>query len=352
MSGVSAIARHRRAGQPSWWARIAGWKKAAILLLATVLPLCAGTLTAGFALMHRYESQMKREDILGPAAKPGDSAQPDSGPLNFLLLGSDSRDGESDQGEYPGQRSDAIMIFHVSRDREKATVVSIPRDSYVPVPPHGDAWPGGMNKLNAAFAYGGAPLAAKTITELTGVALDGAAVANFAAVRQMVDAVGGVQLCIPYDVVSTDTERVWTRGCHHFDGAAADDFIRQRHNLPGGDFARMHDQQLVVGAIAEKVSAKNVIRNPLHLDRLLVAASRALVVDQDLDLRQLALAVRKINPSDLRFVTVPASNDNLQTAAGSSVELDPEKSNSLFAALRDDTVTQWLAANPQQLSGG
>jgi LCP family protein required for cell wall assembly len=327
-----------------------GWQKALLVLLALGLVggLCAGV--GAFALLNRYESKAQHEDLLGPAAQPRVEEHWKKGPLDLLLLGSDSREGEPDEGRFPGQRSDTIMIVHISKNLDRATIVSIPRDSYVYVPPAG-GWHGGMNKLNAAFAFGGAPHAAQTITRLTGVKFDGALIANFSGIKKMVEAVDGVRVCIPYTVRSIHSDRVWEKGCHLLDGAAAEDFMRQRKAVPGGDFGRIHDQQLVVKAIAEKVSGEGMLQNPLRLDELLVTAAEALTIDKSLDLRELALTARKIKPANIKFATVPYTSASLRTHAGSAVKLNDAKAKELFAAIRDDTIQQWLAANPQKVPG-
>jgi len=337
---------HRARGFRSW----PRWRKVLliVLLVGLVAGLCAGA--GAFALINRYESKAQHEDLLGPAAQPRDEQRWKKGPLNLLLLGSDSREGEPDEGRFGGQRSDTIMIVHLSKNLDRATIVSIPRDSYVYVPAAG-GWNGGMNKLNAAFAFGGAPHAAQTITRLTGVKFDGALIANFASINKMVDAVDGVRVCIPYTVRSTFSDRVWEKGCHDLDGEEAEEFMRQRKAVPGGDFGRIHDQQLVVKAVAEKVSAERMLTNPLRLDELLVTAAEALTIDKSLDLKELALTVRRIKPSNMSFATVPYTSASLKTHAGSAVKLDDAKAKEMFAAIRDDTIQQWLAANPQKVPG-
>jgi LCP family protein required for cell wall assembly len=327
-----------------------GWQKAllVLLVLGLVAGLCAGV--GAFALINRYESKAQHEDLLGSAAQPRDEERWKKGPLNLLLLGSDSREGEPDEGRFAGQRSDTIMIVHISKNLDRATVISIPRDSYVYVPP-AEGWNGGMNKLNAAFAFGGAPHAAQTITKLTGVKFDGALIANFASIKKMVDAVEGVRVCIPYTVRSTFSDRVWEKGCHELDGQEAEEFMRQRKAVPGGDFGRIHDQQLVVKAIAEKVSAEGMLTNPFRLDELLTTAAEALTIDKSLNLRELALTARRIKPANIKFATVPYTSAGLKTHAGSAVKLDDAKAKEMFAAIRDDAIQAWLAANPQKVPG-
>jgi LCP family protein required for cell wall assembly len=328
----------------------------AILVLATVVVVGG----AAYALVHRYETRVQRSDLLGTAAG-GDKAQQEqeqkqraenwaAGPLNLLLLGSDSRATE-EGGESPiGERSDTIMIVHIARTRDRASIISIPRDSYVTVPA-GGRWGGGKNKINAAFAFGGAPLAAKTVQQLTGVPLDGAMIADFGSVHELVDAVDGVRVCITYRIKSAISAKVWPAGCHDMDGTEADEFMRQRYDVPGGDFGRMHNQQLVIKAMVEKVTAGGLLTNPLKFDDLLITAADALTVDEELDLRDLALAVRDIRPSNITYGTVPHTNAGLQTSAGSAVQLDPAKATAMFSAIKDDTIDRWLTEHKQPAPG-
>lgn len=325
------------------------WKKVLIVAGSALLAVALIAVGTAWALVGRYEGQVKHEDLLGDAAVPRNEQQQHfaSGPINLLLLGSDSRAGTVDQNKVSGQRSDTIMLVHIAANRKQAAVISIPRDSFVDIPP-GGSWSGGKNKINAAFAFGGAPLAAKTITQLTGVPLDGAMIADFAGIEKMVDAVGGVRVCINYDVQSTFSSRFWAKGCHQMNGAEAEEFVRQRKMVPGGDFGRMKDQQLVVQAIFTKVSSEGVLTNPLRLDRLLMTAAQTLTIDKSLNLRQLASVVMDIKPSAVRYATLPYTNPGLQTFAGSSVELDATKCASMFAAIRNDTIDQWIADNPSK----
>jgi LCP family protein required for cell wall assembly len=313
-----------------------------------------------YALMNRYEDRVQRSDLLG-AAVAGDPAQQkqeerrradnwDDGPLNLLLLGSDSRATEPGGVSPIGERSDTIMILHIARTRDRASIISIPRDSYVTVPA-GGRWAGGKNKINAAFAFGGAPLAARTVQQLTGVPLDGAMIADFASVRELVDTVDGVRVCVTSRIDSTMSDKVWTEGCHDMDGTEADEFMRQRHDVPGGDFGRMRNQQLVVKAMVAKVTERGLLTNPLKFDDLLLTAADALTVDEDLDLRELALKVRDIRPANITFGTAPYTTASLKTPAGSAVQLDPEKAPAMFAAIRNDTIDQWLTAGEQPAAG-
>jgi LCP family protein required for cell wall assembly len=320
---------------------------------AALLLVSLGTAGVGWGLSARYESKLKRIEILGGVPSTRKDGSSVKGPLNFLLLGSDSRLADpSVRSDVGGQRSDTIILIHVSSDLRTAYFVSIPRDSYVDIPPSGDAWRGGKNKINAAFAFGGPKLTAETVYALTRVPLDGATVVDFDSVRTMVNVVGGVTVCVPYNVSSLHTKRVWKKGCHHMSGDAAQDFMRQRKSVPGSDFGRIHNQQLVLRALATKATSAGMLTDPVKFDRLITTATKAITVDEEMDVRELAFALKNLRPDDLQFITLPFRSDNISTPAGSAVALDEVKCEALFDAIRNDTVDTWLAANPQRVPTG
>jgi LCP family protein required for cell wall assembly len=340
----------------SWFGRLAGWKKALLILGVLLLLLAGGVAGGGWFLYARYEDKVSRDALLpDDATAPAEQSRREqnwkSGPLNLLLLGSDSRATEPGGTSPIGERSDTIMLVHIAAGRNKATIVSIPRDSYVDVPA-GGSWKGGKNKINAAFAFGGAKLTAATVRQLTGVPLDGAMIADFASIHQLVDAVDGVNVCVPYDVKSRFTGKLWKQGCHDLSGDDAEDFMRQRYDVPGGDIGRINNQQLVVKGVIAKVSAGDLLSNPMKYDNLMVTVAESLTVDKSLDLQTLALAVRDIRPGALSYATVPFTSTSLKTSAGSAVRLDPERSAEMFAAIRNDTIDTWLNANPTPAPGG
>ena len=330
------------------------WYFKTLLILGCLLVVMStGTLALVYGLSSRYEGKVTRDNhILDGVPQPRNAG--DNGPLNYLVLGTDSRDPADSQGlDSTGTRSDTILLVHIARGRNSAFVVSIPRDSYVDIPA-GGSWKGGKNKINAALSFGGANLAAKTVYELTRVPLNGAMIVNFAGVENMVDAVGGVHVCPPYDVPNYFTSDFpqynagWKKGkCYDMKGEEAEVFLRQRHDVPGGDFGRMRSQQLVMQALAQKATSAGIIANPLKLDRLLVTAAENLTVDKNLDLRSLAFQLKGISPGNIQYATAPhASIEN--TSAGSSVILDMTGCAELFKAVLDDDTGPWLAAHPQK----
>ncbi len=229
------------------------WQKLLVGFGAFLMVISAGGLIGFKLITDHYQDLVNKEDILGgvPMAQEPEDGGPAA--MNFLILGTDTRSAEetTDLSE-EGNRSDVIMIVHVSKDRKSAFIFSIPRDSYVNIPAAG-SWKGGENKINAAMAFGGANLSAKTVYNLTKIPLNGAAIVNFQGIRNMVDAVGGVDVCIPYTVKSFFSEKVWNKGCHHLNAADAEEFSRQRMYTPGGDLGRIKNQQHVIKGIIAKV---------------------------------------------------------------------------------------------------
>jgi LCP family protein required for cell wall assembly len=255
---------------------------------------------------------------------------------DILVLGSDSREGEDDAYG----RSDTLMIVHVDPAEDFISVLSLPRDLRVSVPDHG------KQKINAAFAFGGANLTAKTVYELSNVPLNGAVIVNFAGVHAMVSAVGGVHVCIPYTVKSSFTTKVWEKGCHDLGPEEAEEFMRQRKGTPGGDLGRIKNQQHVLKALAGKATEAGMLTNPVKLDRLLTTTADSLTIDKNMNIRELAFALKGIDPKNIKFATVPVLG-TMTTDAGSSVELDEAGAQELFAAIREDRTDAWLAAHPQ-----
>jgi LCP family protein required for cell wall assembly len=308
-----------------------------------------GTLGLVYGLSNRYNDMASHENILDESIMGNRYA---NGPLNFLVLGTDSRAGEAgNQADASGAQSDTILLVHVAEGLSKAFIVSIPRDSWVNVAPT-TGWGGGMNKINSAFAYGGAAHAARAVYDLTKIPLDGAIIVNFGGIQHMVDAVGGVHVCPPYDVPNHHTRDFpqydgWWKGeCYDMSGEEAQVFVRQRYDVPGGDFGRMKSQQLVMRALAEKATSTGVITNPGRLDALLSTIAQSLTLDQSMNLRDLAFSLKGVSPSQLTFATLP-HDGTAQIDGQSVVQLDMVKCQELFQAILNDRTDEWLAAHPQ-----
>jgi LCP family protein required for cell wall assembly len=231
------------------------------------------------------------------------------------------------------------MLVHLPTDRHRAYLVSFPRDSWVPIQGHGNA------KLNAALSFGGPPLLIATIERLTGVRIDHFAIVDFEGFRSMTDALGGVDVQVTRTVWAPAQKVLWPAGIHHLDGTRALDFVRQRHNLPGGDLGRIKRQQAFLKALARQAVDRGTLANPLKLNAFLEAATKAVSVDESLTtsrLRSLALQFRSVRAGDLVLLTAPVAGTGTE-GRQSVVYLDRAKGQPLYRALREDTVEGYLA---------
>lgn len=258
------------------------------------------------------------------------------GAMNMLLLGSDSRD--PDEKANAGSRTDTIILMHVTADHQHAYLISIPRDTYVDIPGHG------QNKINSAFAYGGLPLVIQTVEEFTKVRIDHLALIDFGGFQQVTDALGGVDMNVDQTITSIHPpHRVFTKGEHHFNGAEALDYVRQRYQFADGDITRERHQQEFLTAILDKAASTGTLTNPVKLNNFLNAATKAVVVDKDLSLTSLAVQFRNIRSDDLTFLTSPFSG--FDTIDGQSVVVvDQDRAAALYDAVAKDQIARYLAA--------
>lgn len=286
------------------------WGRVFLVLGILALVLVVGTVATGAYMFNKIDGQVKRVgDVF--AALPQDERPPKQadGSENILLVGFDS-------WKRSVPRSDTIMLVHLPADRKKAYVVSIPRDSWVPVPGKRRA------KINSSFAWGGPTLLIQTIEKFTDVRVDHYMQVSFSGFEAMTDAVGGVDL----------------PGAGHLDGKAALVWVRERKSLPGGDFDRIKRQQTFIKVLMKKSS--DSADNPFALMDLLNAASKAISVDSGLtggELRSLALSARSLRSSSVVFSTAPTTGTGM-VGDQSVVFLDKQAGVELWTAMREDTM--------------
>ncbi|KQU00669.1 hypothetical protein ASG53_03180 [Sanguibacter sp. Leaf3] len=289
-------------------------------------------------------------DDLDPAARPTPApTEPgaEATPLNILVLGSDSRisAGDPSSWEEGGQRTDALMIVHLPADRKSAVVMSIPRDSWVPVPGHGEA------KINAAFSFGGPTLAIQTVEDLTGIRIDNFVVADFTSFVELTDTLGGVQITVPEDVYEHDT-LLFSAGKQTLSGEQALAYTRQRYGLPGGDFDRVKRQQNWIRAMVAKTKNDGLISNPVRLTNLLTVVSRSVSVDDSLginEMRAIAESLDGLATNDITFLTAPDAGTGTSADGQSIVLLDRAAFDPLVAAIAQDTSAEYIEANKDAL---
>lgn len=282
--------------------------------------------------------------------RPGPNVK---GTENWLLVGSDSRErnttGEGNRTWRPGQqRTDTIMLLHLPADRKKAYIVSFPRDAWVEVPGYGN------QKINAAFSYGGPKLLIETVENLTGIRIDHYGAIDFEGFKSMTDALGGVTVNIKETVYDPARKKQWTAGKQKLNGEDALLFVRQRYNLPNGDFDRIKRQQAFLRALAKQASDRGTLTNPLKLDRFLSALTKSISVDEGVsagDLRSLALSMRGVRASDVVFMTTPHRGTGTR-ARQSVVFLDPAKSKTLFEAVKTAKMDEYVRQHGAGGGGG
>jgi LCP family protein required for cell wall assembly len=256
----------------------------------------------------------------------------------WLLVGSDSRQGltpeqqaELTTGDDMGNgRTDTILLVHIPGigSSTPTTMVSIPRDSYVPIPGYGE------DKINAAFSVGGALLLAQTVEQATGIRLDHYAEIGFDGFAVMVDAVGGVTMC-PTESISDPLAGIdLPAGCQKLDGRNALGYVRTR-DTPRADLDRMINQRQFMSALLHRAASPAVLLNPLRWYPMTHAATAALTVDEGAhmwDLARLAWALR----GDMLTTTVPIG-EFTGSDSGSVVVWNSDAAGQLFAALASDS---------------
>jgi polyisoprenyl-teichoic acid--peptidoglycan teichoic acid transferase len=270
------------------------------------------------------------------SARPTKEAQ-ETGTLNYVLLGSDSRD----PGNEGNGRSDTIMVVHLNAERTKAYIISFPRDMYVDIPGYG------KNKINAAFAFGGAPLAVRTLEGLTGVRMDHVVLIDFQGFIRLTEDLHGVTVINKNAFDSHGFH--YPKGKITIGGEEALWFVRERKELPGGDLARAENQRNVIKAIVEKGLSAETISDPATFVTFIGNVAKHLTVDNGLteaEIRRAALSLR-LTGKDIELMQAPISG--FSTAGdGQSIDVvDKAKMAEMSAALKKDKLSEYLKKYPQ-----
>lgn len=302
-------------------------------VLAVVLLL----FLAGLLAVPAYAwSQVQRVDDAPSGTRP-----PDQPGTTFLMVGSDSREGltaaerrKLGTGNSAGQRTDTLMILYIPNSGKPA-LISVPRDSYVPIPKHGS------NKINAAFAFGGPELLVQTVERNTGLRIDAYLEVGFGGFVNVIDAVGGIEMCLPQAIKDRDSHIDLPKGCQTLNGTNALGYVRMRSADPRGDLGRVERQRAMLAAVAEKGLSAGSVLNPVRYWRLSTATARSLKLGQDtsfFNMVSLALAMRKVSGDQGLTLTVPVSNPSASTPAGSAVLWNDDKAEDMFGDIaRGDT---------------
>lgn len=281
-----------------------------------------------------------------PTAAPIVNDEGNYSAMNILLMGSDTRQGKENRGyghadELTGQRSDTTILLHVAADRKSAIAVSIPRDTWITLPQckkNGKTVGGYEGKFNAAIEIAGPGCTLKAARELTGLDIKNFMVVDFGGFKSIVEAIGGVEICLSEAVDDPLSGLKLPAGKSTVTGEDALAFVRARKTLgDGSDIGRIRRQQAFLSSLIRKVSSNQLLLNPVALLDVLNAATESLTADSQLadlnNLRDFALSMKDLKPSDITFVTLPwrdrGDNEN--------VLMNDAKAKPIFEAMRNDT---------------
>lgn len=345
-SGAEGGPRRRRAGR---------WIAAGV---AVALLLAAG---GAFGLYEKLQGNIHREhvtDQLGTDRPPKLNKS-----MNILLLGSDSRAGANRRYWSPdvsGERSDTTILLHLSPNRDRAVAVSFPRDSMVQVPEcekkNGQKVPAYFGMLNSAFAYAGATCTWKMIESTTHIHIDHYVKIDFAGFKKVVDALGGVQICVPQPVNDPRADLYLKAGRQVVKGDAALGYVRTRYGIgDGSDLERIQRQQKFMAAVVKKATSGDMLTDPARTYRFLDAVTKAISTDDTFSasaMRRLATSLKGMSAGTVRFVTVPT---RVYPKDPNRVQWDMAQAGPLFDAIRRDDnlpAPPQVAAQPAQPKPG
>ncbi|MDR6971544.1 LCP family protein [Leifsonia shinshuensis] len=301
--------------------RIVAWTAAA---LAVILVVVGGYAAYSY---FRFVGGVKHVDVISKPASDVDGED-----QNILLVGDDHRPTGATQAELDqlsttddggGTNTDTMMVLHIPANGKSATLISLPRDSWVDVPGHG------MNKLNAAFSLGGggtdptsgAKLLIQTVQNLTGLSIDHYVRVSLLGFYTIAQALGPVQVCLNNAVDDPYSGANFPAGVSTLDAKQALSFVRQRHGLPRGDLDRVVRQQYFLSVEAHKFLSAGTLLNPAKLTKVLDAVSGSLETDPGLNFLQLATQLQGLTGGKIQSATIPISGTPTITVDGDDISI-------------------------------
>ncbi|TLS45845.1 LytR family transcriptional regulator [Streptomyces montanus] len=302
----------------------------------------------GHALVTRVDTEIKRVDPFKDMKN-----RPVKGHgMNVLLVGTDERHKitQAEKNEYrlggaPCHCTDTMMIVHISADRKRASVVSLPRDSYAEMPAHTDQTTGEHHKshpvkLNAAYAEGGPQLTVRTVEDMTRLKIDHYLEVDFTSFMKTVDVLNGVRICTVRPLKDSHTGLNLPAGTHELNGGQALQYVRSRYVDGASDLGRMQRQQRFLAALVERATSSGVLLNPVKFRELTHAAFGSVRADEGFgpdDMIALGRAMRNFSPSSSEFTTVPLGRmGHVVKGIGSTLKWNEKKAERLFRAMRED----------------
>ncbi|HEX5569701.1 MAG TPA: LCP family protein [Streptomyces sp.] len=321
------------------------WKARTVMAFSAMVLLASGI---GHTVVTEVDRQLERVDPFhGLSHRPGNGNG-----TNFLVVGTDSRGLLSEQerqayslGGSGCNCTDTIMLVHLSATRSRASVVSIPRDTYTVFPEHTDAatgehHPHRTGKINAAYTHGGPQLTVRTVEHLTGVRVDHYLEVDFTSFMRTVDALGGVPVCTAQPLQDAYSGLDLPAGTTRLNGGQALQYVRARHIGGDGDLGRIRRQQRFLASMIDEATRGGVLMKPAKLRRVVSALLDSVRTDPDFgtdELLRLGRAMHGLTAASAEFASVPVADpDHSVPGIGSTVVWDEPKAEKLFEALRHD----------------
>ncbi|MGX6604652.1 LCP family protein [Micromonosporaceae bacterium Da 78-11] len=353
------------------------WAKLTTALGVVLLVGSSAGLVGSKLLIKSVTSTVEQDNLIGDTKKTeAEGGASLEGPIDLLLMGVDARKRLAADDV----RADTIIILHIPASHDQAYLISIPRDTEVEIPAFPKTqYAGGTNKVNAAFFYGaqngggwggGAQLLAQTLKKSTGISFDGAAIINFDGFKQVIDQIGGVNMCVDQRVKShhmvlvdgkplytadarktgKPTKPIWHEvGCQDMEGWEALDYSRQRYGLTNGDYDRQRHQQQLIKAMAKKAQTSGVLKNPVKATSLIKAAGEAFVLDTGgVPITDFIFTLKDVAANDLTLLRT--NNGTFASTGGGTRETLTPESREMFAAVKQDKLGSFIFDNPDVIA--
>ena len=345
--------RHGNQKSPAPWRKYVRWGfKGLAVGMGAVL---AVTGISVFQLSNTLkENNIQLIDAEGNAfAQPG--VEDLNGPINLLLVGSDTRAGQgAGFGNEESELADVIMLLHISADRKNAVALSFPRDLLVPIPacpnPEGSPFSAmSRQQINSSIAYGGPVCTLLTVQALTGVRIPYLGVIDFRGVIEMSNAIGGVEVCVANPIDDPKSKLKLEAGVHTLQGREALAFLRTRYGIgDGSDLARISNQQVFLTSLLRKVKNEGVLNNPIYMYSLANAAARNMKLSESMTdlgtMVALAGALRDVDLDKMTFLQVP-SRGGLSGSEAGRVEPIYDQAQLIFDRIANDQPVLIKKAN-------
>ncbi|MBX0301907.1 LCP family protein [Cryobacterium sp. 1639] len=350
---ISPIARHGRLKRSNAFANVAK-----VLAAALAVVMVSGVSVAALATLNVAASIKPGIELPSETEGAIPSIGSIDGGANLLLVGSDSRagqgDGYGDPEEETAVLNDVTMLMHIAEDHSSATVVSFPRDTFVPIPecvgPDGETYSAmSSQKINTTLNYGGLSCTAATVTELTGLPIQYAALIQFNGVAAMSEAVGGVPVCIAEPIVDPKTDLNLAAGEQELKGLEALQFLRTRYGVgDGSDLGRISNQQVFLSSLVRTLKSAETLGDPFKLYSIAKAAVDNMELSNSMQspdtMVSIAMALKDIPLENVVFVQYPVYN------VDGGLEVDEVAAETLISTIEADLPPQLDSADAPFLS--